>query len=292
MTVAYCANAAMAGPARVSAYTMLMHLRGSEAVNVYVLQEGWTLQDKLKLESALQRSGRNYTLSIHSLDLTPFAGLPSLHGDRTNYARLLLPEKIKAERVLYVDADTLPLLDLKEVYESDLEGCTMGAVAWNTTVGKANDRKALFMEGLVTDLPYFNSGVLVIDVHKFNTDEVYNRCMSAALRLGDDLINHEQTMLNVVLRGQIKALPWRYNVRLGPNAKAFTGGGIAHFVGALKPWDPLGRWLHDNSELWECWAEKAHEAPYRPLERYARFRRTSRLLPTYIKVVTAKLKLE
>jgi lipopolysaccharide biosynthesis glycosyltransferase len=93
----------------------------------------------------------------------------------------------------------------------------------------------------------------------FREERLYDQILDTGRRLGKRLITVDQTLINLVLHQRIQPLRWKYNVRLGFDEPPYSGDGLAHFVGALKPWDPFARWLHGNASLWENWAQKAGE---------------------------------
>ena len=75
----------------------------------------------------------------------------------------VLPEDV--HRVLYLDCDTLPLEDLSALEQFDLKGCPL-AMAQEPTARHSRKREL----GLAPEQPYFNAGVLLIDLDRWRAE--------------------------------------------------------------------------------------------------------------------------
>lgn len=64
--------------------------------------------------------------------------------------------------MLYLDSDILVLDDIVHLYDQPLNGKTIGAVI------DPGQTKALKRLGIESDAYYFNSGVMVIDIDRWN----------------------------------------------------------------------------------------------------------------------------
>ena len=115
----------------------------------------------------------------------------------------LLPEDV--ERVLYLDGDTIVIGDLGPLWEKDMGGCVMGACVEPTA--NRERKKALGLEGK----PYFNSGVLLIDLKKWRETKAAEKVLDFYREKGGRLFAPDQDALNGGLAGQIRELPPKYN---------------------------------------------------------------------------------
>ena len=120
-----------------------------------------TQTHQAQLQELASRYGREIVfLPIDHLRERMGFSFDSLGWNEVVVARLLvdrlLPESVS--RVLYLDADTLVIGSLRELWETDLEGCPLGMVA-EPTANHAR-KKDLGLE----NMSYFNSGVLLIDL--------------------------------------------------------------------------------------------------------------------------------
>ncbi len=146
--------------------------------------------------------------------LAAFAGRPQ-------YFRCLLADLLPADvtRVIYLDADTLVRSDLTALWRTDLAGAPVGAVVDSLgTVRGAIDRwRELGLDG---DSPYFNSGVLLIDLAAWRARDAGWAAVRRSAADRDHLLaagrwpQHDQYGLNVVFHRR-----WRH---LAPTWNWFT----------------------------------------------------------------------
>ena len=257
VTLAYVGDHRVVAPLSVSLFCLLSHLPRSKAVEVHLLQHGWGAAEVGFVKSRLRRFADRLEYRLHEVDLRPYEQFPSFHGSRHCYALLHVTEYVARPRILCLDYDTLPLLDVTELFCTDLEGFPCGAVSWNETVASAQEGDFFRTAGLSDSAPILNSGVMVIDSSQWASEQITEKCMALARRRETGIVG-DQTVLNAVLGGNFHSLPWKYNVRLGAKAPSFSGGGIAHFVGRPKPWARFGRWRHRNFRLWQRWSSRSY----------------------------------
>lgn len=130
---------------------------------------------------------------------------------KTAYFRLMIPELFSAfKKIIYLDVDTLVLNNLEELWKIDMEDSLCLACQCfyaENHRGQQNFRKL----GINEYAPYFNSGVLVIDVAKWRNFRVREKV--------NDLLNHklndpkamDEEALNVVLHGHWKPIDQEWN---------------------------------------------------------------------------------
>ena len=195
-----------------------------------------------------------------------FGHLRSLHGDWTAYGRLLIPDRIDTDRALYLDADLVIELNVLELQRDvSLEGQVLAAVTGCTLEWTIDQDFLRQRIGLPKDMPYFNSGVVL-----FNLDECRRRDAAASWRelarqYPDELVSHDQTVLNAYARGEFVHLPMRFNELWPPARRSGPEGGseaIIHFCGSPKPWDLAGRWLHPGHARWARYDTPFWQAAY------------------------------
>lgn len=161
---------------------------------------------------------------------------------------LLLAEVMPAsiDRVLFLDADTLVLGDLAELWETLLDGHVVGAVA-DAAVPLCSDMRGVKgwqRMGIPHNAPYFNCGVLLIDIQRWRAREVTKRARQYLECTAGRVDFLHQEALNAVLWDDWQALDGRWNL-LGSHAgrpfdtsgtEAWRNPGIVHFAGRVKPW--------------------------------------------------------
>lgn len=187
-------------------------------------------------------------------------------GVAATYFKLFLGDVLppEIERAIYLDADTVVCQDLLELWETDLEGCALAAVADSTWQWERLRDLKLPEAHFYTPDSYFNCGVMLIDLQKWRNLDVPNRTASFAQRYRKDLWLVDQDLINCVLDGRYKRLHprwnlldfygsayhayWRYLLPHGYTAEmlveANANPAIVHYSGIEKPWTRFGA-THD-----------------------------------------------
>ena len=81
----------------------------------------------------------------------------------------VIPSKI--HRLIYLDADIIFNLDIKELWEEDLKGAPLGAVSDDEVAYHHPIPWAIVEDGTIAKHRYFNSGVMLIDMAAFSAIE-------------------------------------------------------------------------------------------------------------------------
>jgi lipopolysaccharide biosynthesis glycosyltransferase len=175
--------------------------------------------------------------------------------NRATYGRLLavdlLPQDVK--RVVYLDADLIVREDLSPLFDADLGTSPIAAVQSATVPHVSNPYGLAAWRSLelAPDLPYLNSGVLVIDTDRWRQRDLGRAVLDFVARHRDELHTADQDGFNGVLRGDFARLELRWNQEATlrePSHFAYTAfdrnevdeainnPAIIHFTGADKPW--------------------------------------------------------
>jgi hypothetical protein len=176
-----------------------------------------------------------------------FEGL-RLDAGRTEvvYMRLALPQVFAAEyrRLLYYDADVFVQNgDFSALLGLDLGDHPVGAVRDNTQWRHPRRRPEQFRRLGLPRAPYFNAGMLLIDVPRWNGGDIMRRCLEFGRRHRDKMIRHDQNLLNGTLQGDWAELSplwnWQYT-RSTMLFEAMETAHVVHFIGPRKPWAHVG----------------------------------------------------
>ena len=207
-------------------------------INSYVIIPTGTQECKLdKIRKSIHGSSSN--LQFRSVDRRFFEKFKIFgHITSTAYFKLLIGELLPVDmhRVLYIDADIIVRGDLEELWNYYLDDSVIGAV---------EDSNMQFKEtlGLRPNEPYFNSGVLLVDLDQWRADCVGPRARDFALSHPDRITYADQCALNWILRDRWKPLPERWNLQTASLARTVKGARrqaktaqIVHFSGPCKPW--------------------------------------------------------
>lgn len=181
---------------------------------------------------------------------TPISG----HISEAAYFRLCLELAIDREtsRVIYLDCDLVVVGDISQLWEADLQGEIIGAVAdyslgaWTHPIQK----RLLSALNQQPRLPYFNSGVLVIDMHRWRTHGVMQKAFEFLHAHPEAASFHDQDALNAVLCNNWHQLDPRWNrpsnyrwcrdqgqLPFGEDKQlSLDSPFLVHFVSGSKPW--------------------------------------------------------
>jgi lipopolysaccharide biosynthesis glycosyltransferase len=162
------------------------------------------------------------------------------------YLRLALPAAFAGDyrRLLYYDADIFVQGgDFSAFLDADLGGKILGAVRDNTQWRTPNRRPEQFRRLGLPSRPYFNAGMLMIDVGRFVEAELLERCVAFGRKHREQMIRHDQNLLNGTLQGDWAELApyWNWqDPRSSMLVAAMEGAHVVHFIGPKQPWGHAG----------------------------------------------------
>lgn len=155
------------------------------------------------------------------------------------YARLLLDRILPAGigRVIYLDSDTMALTAIEHLYEQEMDGHPIAAVSdprrtFNMMGRDMREKREIFDPAS----PYFNSGVMLIDLPKFASFDVAARLEELKQRGIIQKLYFDQDILNLIFAGRWKPLHWRFNVMEPRVAHQALDPYIVHYTGTNRPW--------------------------------------------------------
>lgn len=152
------------------------------------------------------------------------------------YYRLFIPELFpEIDRAVYLDADTVLLSDIAELYRTDLQGALVAA-APDMVVASEEIFRRYADEGVgVPYRRYFNSGVLVMDLAQMRARDVNGQFVHLLETYQFDTICPDQDYLNVICRGRVHYLPTGWN-RMPVDRAAKDRPALVHYNMYFKPW--------------------------------------------------------
>ncbi|WP_035764690.1 glycosyltransferase family 8 protein [Butyrivibrio sp. NC2002] len=208
MTVVYVSDDNYAHLLGISLLSLYASNVKDDEINVFIIDDGISQSNKEKIKRTSARYGRevkfynaNLSISIYGMGKWPANIFYRL------FFLTILGDELRDDRVLYLDCDTIITDRITELINIDLEGNACAAVY--ECMSKMHKRNCC----LDDSWPYYNSGVLLMDVKKWRELEVEKR-------VGELIdLNHEKKMeypdegiINYVLKGKIKTLAPRYNL--------------------------------------------------------------------------------
>lgn len=123
------------------------------------------------------------------------------------YARLFLASMLPLDvsRVIYLDCDMLVCDSLSLLWNYDMRNNVVAAVQDTVSYAK-------HAVGMSNEDPYFNSGLLLVDVDKWRQQDCEKRCVEFINQRNGQVVHHDQGVLNGVFRNQWTRLPLKYNL--------------------------------------------------------------------------------
>lgn len=209
MNVVYASNDNYARHLATSMISLFDRNRDMDEIVVYILSVGMSQEYQDHLRAIADQYHRQVqVIEINDIEKRFDHAIDTGGFDVSTMSRLfigqLLPEQV--ERVLYLDCDTVVVQSLKKMWSMDLQGRVLAAVMEPTiyeTVKEAID--------LDRDAPYYNAGVLLVDLKRWRETAVQKRILDFYRSKGGQLFACDQDAINGTLKEEILSMVPRYN---------------------------------------------------------------------------------
>lgn len=202
MNILYQFNEKYVPYAGVSMASLLHNNEAAESICIYILGENLAPESVNKLKILVE----SYNRSIVFIETDELIGLmkelnmPTYRGSYAANMRLFVEELVDGQdRLLYLDADTIVVSDLGEMYNLPIK--TVGMVY--DTLGCAHKYEI----GLGKEDGYYNSGVILYDLKRWKDNQYTQKIVDHVMNVRSNYPSPDQDLLNVVLRGDITPLP-------------------------------------------------------------------------------------
>lgn len=237
----------------VAMASVLVNTKVPQKIQFYLIDDEIQQENKEKITKTVQNLGGNIEfIKIKNSKLEDCYVSGEL--SRASYFRLdianILGESI--EKIIYLDCDLLVYDDIEKMWQLDMGGkpvaatCDLGIMA----SARVRKQKNKFIE-LPFDAPYFNAGVLIMDLKKWR-DGNYAEAI-IALATQNKYPNHDQDALNKFFMNNWQEIPLRWDV-IPPVFNLFLkilnkpdlrkkaieaklNPAIFHYAGGYKPWE-------------------------------------------------------
>ena len=237
----------------VAMASVLVNTKVPKRIQFYLIDDEIQQENKEKITKTVQNLGGNIEfIKIKNSRLEDCYVSGEL--SRASYFRLdianILDENI--EKIIYLDCDLLVYDDIEKMWQLDMGGkpvaatCDLGIMA----SARVRKQKNKFI-GLPFDAPYFNAGVLIMDLKKWR-DGNYAEAI-IALATQNKYPNHDQDALNKFFMNNWQEIPLRWDV-IPPVFNLFLkivtkpdlrkkaieaklNPAIFHYAGGYKPWE-------------------------------------------------------
>lgn len=270
--------------------SLVQNCSNPKEIKLWFFCNGLQEQDKANINNLLESVQFRGDIEFIDYDAKAvFGHLCSLHGDWTTYGRLLIADYIPSDTALYLDSDLVILTDvlaLKNVkFNNELIAAVYGCpIEWSL------DNK-FFLDKLnwPLDRGYFNAGVIILNLKKWRNENYESHWKAISDKYPNDLISHDQTLLNALSEGEFLHLSIEFNNPWYPGKPKPESAdkSIVHFVGSPKPWDLFGRYVHDGYPTWKTYNTPEWEKEYGYLT-LDKLKRTYKIKNSIVKLAMGK----
>ena len=179
--------------------------------------------------------------------------------------RFVIPDALKGDvkRVLYLDGDVICNGGIFEFMDVHLG---------NSIVAVSEDYSGKQYAERLHISKYFNSGVLLIDVDKWNRENLTEQIMKKIKKeseVNPDLPCPDQDILNIYLDNKALFVSHKYNMPYRLVQPSFfkarienedaMQASLVHFIGAIKPWTTYNQ----SVPIVKVWAHAKDNSPWR-----------------------------
>lgn len=170
----------------------------------------------------------------------------SAGGSAAVFARLCLGTlRLEYRRLLYLDCDlSIDSTEIGKLFETDMGHYAIAAFRDSGEIVRPDSAQWLGYEsrlGMARAAPYFNSGVMLIELERFASRQIGEAPISyiADGKYLGGLV--DQSALNAVLRGDWLELspPWHWTFTTRDALTRKMSPHIVHFIGRSKPWNDV-----------------------------------------------------
>ncbi len=208
MHIVYSSDDNYAQHMGASIYSLLSH-NSDLGIVIHVIDNGITPDSKEKLQKIINQFPY---AQLHWIDFSQWSEKLTLNMQwpisLSSYGRLfvgsMLPQNVS--RCLYLDCDMIICDCIDTLWNWDMCGCTVAAV--QDTVSRETKESI----GARCEEKYFNSGLLLIDLHKWRSTSAEQACLDFIAQHHGRVTHHDQGVLNGLFKKNVCILPLKYNV--------------------------------------------------------------------------------
>ena len=269
MNIVYVSNEGYARHLGVSLCSLFDSNADEERLEVFIMDTGITPESRGRLTEIARSFGRFLTfIELKDLEKRFPVQLDTGRFDVSTMGRLFAADLLPAgvRRILYLDCDTVVLKPLRRLWETKLG--QSGAAGKEKTTGTgfvmaAVQEPTIYSEvkeylGLRKEEPYFNAGVLLIDLKQWRKEDLTRKVLAYYAGIAEQSLFNDQDALNGLLKGRIRTLSPRWNFftnyryfrydtlcRMQPSyrripeevfRKAKRYPAVIHYAGDERPW--------------------------------------------------------
>ncbi len=209
--VAYACDDNFAMQTGLSLYSLLEKNQDID-ICIYVFSENISQDNKEKIESISKQYSAELII-VEMPDLNQLAGFElttarkNFFLAKSTYCRLFLTELLPGDidKILWIDGDTIISDSIARLLSTDISGYGGAAI-----LDANNNCKIL--NGFNKKSEYFNAGIFLMNLKYWRENDIYSKILHEITRRQGKSIDHDQSILNCVLKGNIKKISPQFNL--------------------------------------------------------------------------------
>ena len=263
----------------VAIQTVILHLPSEYNLYCYIIDCGLNWIQKKKIKKLFSNKHKHKYKFIE-FNVEEVKELPKFaHVTRSAYARLFLTELLPQHisKILYIDCDTITINSISSLWEIDLEDKYIAAYASEESIVSNPNALSIWHElGFQKNDPYFNSGILLMNISKMREDNIIYKIRNFNNKYRHTIKQIDQTVLNAVLGKNVMLIDrkWNYEIRYWnanhlDNELEFTieslrkHAVILHFLSCNKPW--MHKIKHSCRDIYFYYVDISPWSGWRPV---------------------------
>jgi Lipopolysaccharide biosynthesis proteins, LPS:glycosyltransferases len=226
-------DAAYVRPVGVS-LTSIAGNNSNTSIHAHLFNSSLAEEDLLKFE-ALVKQYPNLKIDLYHVNEKVINMLPiQQYLPLAIYFRLTMPLVLPdIARLLYLDSDVLCLGNLSEIAKIDMDCKTVLVVSDVSHIANKRIEALALKSG-----KYFNSGVMMIDIKKWNKQKASERAFSMLCNSSTKFRYFDQDVLNLILEDNSKYIDKKWNFIRGKDTLP-PNINLLHCTAHPKPWKIL-----------------------------------------------------
>lgn len=210
MNIAYSTDENYAVHAYISLASLLDHNKEVREIVCYLIDNRLSLDTLHSFQELMDSYQTEHCLrTLKFIDFTEYEKFvidATPCGSLSTYGRIFLPDLCNADRILYIDCDTIVVGRLDDLYSINLEEF---AVAGVQDIVALPIRKKV---GLDYGDRYINAGVSLINLDYWRKNNGQKRCLDFIKAYDGNVPFEDQGTINGVFKGHIKIVSPKFNM--------------------------------------------------------------------------------
>lgn len=245
-------------PLATTIFSTLKNVNSETFLQFHILNGGIADKNVKKIEKVFKKHGKRHLINWIHPDLSQLNELSTPGRPPSIYLPILIPSLLPGhcKKAIFLDCDMIIETDISKLVDIEMDGSPIMAVR-DYLIQICSDREGIAAYrdlGGSADSPYFNSGVMVLNIELWRKEKLTRKAMDYIKNNKDMIYHYDQGVLNALFIDQWKELDpmWNqqgclfwpqvlkktnYTKHLMENYDALVNHPyIIHYLSPSKPW--------------------------------------------------------